>query len=85
MQIGDIVRIKKEHVDHEYLKDIAWACKAETGNPSPPPEGEWIGLVMGYLVNDDSSVTDDMIYIQWTWSGRTVLEYTEHLEVVCDN
>ena len=53
-----------------------------TGNPPPPPETEWIGLVMNYLT-DEEGIVPDMIYIQWTWSGRTVLEYTEHLEVIC--
>ena len=84
MRIGDLVKIKKEHVDHEYIKDIAWDSHW-TGNPTPPSEDKWIGLVMDYLVGDEGQVIHDMIYIQWTWSGRTVLEYTEHLEVVCDN
>ena len=82
-KVGDLVRIKKEHVDHEYLKEIAWDSHW-TKAPLPPPEKDWLGLVMGYLTGDDGHVIKDMIYIQWLWSGRTVLEYTEHLEVVCD-
>ncbi len=83
MKIGDLVRIKNEHIDEDYLKDLAWDSYW-TGNPTPPPEDKWIGLVMDYLL-EDGKIVDNMIYIQWTWSGRTVLEYTEHLEVVCDN
>ena len=82
MKIGDLVRIKNEHIDHEYLKDLAWDSYW-TGNQTPPPEDKWIGLVMDYLL-EDGKIVDNMIYIQWTWSGRTVLEYTEHLEVVCE-
>ena len=84
MKIGDLVRIKKEHVDHEYLKDIAWDSYW-TKNPMPPPEQDWLGLIMDYLIDDTGKVLDDMIYVQWIWSGRTVLEYTDHLEVVCHN
>tara|TARA_R110000823_G_scaffold206825_2_gene337521 strand:+ start:1399 stop:1659 length:261 start_codon:yes stop_codon:yes gene_type:complete len=83
IKVGDLVRIKEEHVDHELIHDdLAWDS-IWTGNPPPPPETEWIGLVMDCLVDDDGTILDDMIYIQWTWSGRTVLEYTEHLEVIC--
>ena len=82
MKVGDLVKIKEEHVDHEIIHgDLNWDS-IWTGNPPPPPETEWIGLVMNYLT-DEEGIVPDMIYIQWTWSGRTVLEYTEHLEVIC--
>jgi len=81
MQIGDLIRIKEEHVDNEAFVGQAWDSLF-TRNPYPPPESEWVGLVVDYLVDDNGDALDDMIYIQWTWSGRTVLEYTEHLEVI---
>jgi len=82
MQIGDLIRIKEEHVDNEAFSGLKWDALF-TRNPYPPPEKDWIGLVVDYLVDDDGEILDDMIYIQWTWSGRTVLEYTQHLEVIC--
>lgn len=81
MEIGDLVKIKEEHIDSEYIQAIAWDSYW-TGRPTPPSEEQWIGLVMGYLIDDNGYPIEDMIYIQWTWSGRTVLEYTEHLEVI---
>tara|TARA_R100000030_G_scaffold67675_1_gene51613 strand:+ start:172 stop:435 length:264 start_codon:yes stop_codon:yes gene_type:complete len=81
MQVGDLVRIKKEHINEEWLKDIAWDSHW-TGNPFPPPEDQWLGLVMNYIIDDNGKLIKDIIAVQWLWSGRTVTEYTEHLEVV---
>ena len=73
MQVGDLVRIKLAHQDSELLFE----------NNYPPPENQWIGLVVKLEDQDeDGYYGDECIYIKWCWSGRTVLEYTEHLEVI---
>ena len=70
MQIGDLVVIKAKHqVNDSFGSDI-------------PLEKDWIGLVMGFYIEDDGKIDDEMVYIQWTWSGKTVLEYAEHLETI---
>jgi len=71
MRVGDLIRIKPEH----------WQELEETHSRLPfvryPPDSEWIGLVTRIL-------DEEMIEVMWTWSGRAVSEYTEHLEVICE-
>ena len=82
IKVGDLVKIREEHIDYEYAQNITWDSYW-TGSPQPPPEAEWLGLVMGYFYDDSGELIEDMIYIQWIWSGTTVLEYIDHLEVTC--
>jgi len=70
MRIGDLVRIRTEHQENEVY------------SISMPLEKDWLGLVMGFYIEDDGTIDHEMVYIQWTWSGNTVLEYAEHLESI---
>ena len=73
MQVGDLVRIKLHLQDPEFQFEDNY----------PPPESQWIGLVMETEEEDeDVHDSDKCVYIKWCWSGRTVLEYAEHLEVI---
>ena len=69
MRVGDLVRIKPEHCE---MYHNTW-CNER------PPDDQWIGLITHVWDNDE-----EMIEVMWGWSGISVAEYTEHLEVICN-
>jgi hypothetical protein len=76
MQVGDLVVIKKKY-HYNTINEF---------RPFPhiPLERDWIGLVVALYENEDGTIDEEVIYIQWTWSGSTVMEYIDHLEIVCE-